>query len=411
MRTSVRSALAVSAATAVVAMVTAAPAAANPAITTGASAYSAAAATGSASLHANLQLTGSLGKLLDALISPIVSSDLNPLVAALQGGVNSLVAAALGSSSSLNASTSPAQQQYDTAPAAFPGETFPSPCTSSGMQPCYSAASSSVNGAPLVSTSVGAIKGFVEQVKASADATNSIFGRASTASTSVSVLPGITTLVPGLPGVTNPLVGASLVDSKSNCPNDGPSGATKPTTAPTASVSATGVTVLGGLVSFGVLNGKIATLKVNNVVYGNVLSLPTVTVAGLTVSPYGESVLISIPLTLDQVLGGLGLPTSIVSALKGLGPTTSTVKLRLVVGPNSVVTNRTASAWGLGIGVDLSGALSFNLLDLVTANVVIPSGITTTNNGNLLDLRLAYTTCQSGVVLPPQVPAVPPALV
>jgi hypothetical protein len=87
------------------------------------------------------------------------------------------------------------------------------------------------------------------------------------------------------------------------------------------------------------------------------------------------------------------------------------VRLRLVVGPNSTLTNRTASAWGLGIAADLSGTLSFNLLDLVTANVVIPSGISGGNRGNLIDLRLAYSTCQSGVIVPATVRAIPPLLV
>jgi hypothetical protein len=87
------------------------------------------------------------------------------------------------------------------------------------------------------------------------------------------------------------------------------------------------------------------------------------------------------------------------------------VTLSLVVGPNATVTSRSVSAWGLGIGVNLSGSLTFNLLGLVTATVNIPTGIGGSNTGNLLDLRLAYATCQSGVNLPAVVPVVPPALV
>jgi hypothetical protein len=76
------------------------------------------------------------------------------------------------------------------------------------------------------------------------------------------------------------------------------------------------------------------------------------------------------------------------------------------------VTSRSASAWGLGIGVDLSGDLGFNVLDLVTATVHVPTGVGGGNYGNLLDLRLAYTTCQSGVNLSgTTTKAVPPALV
>jgi hypothetical protein len=411
MRAPVRAFVAVAVTTALFAAVPGTRAAATtPPITTGASAYSAAASTGNATLDANLQLTGSLGKLLDALISPIVSQDLNPLVSALQGTVNGLVASTLGAASGLNASTSPSQVQYGTAPAAFPNDTLPSPCVSSGAQPCYSAGSANVNGAPLVSAHVGVLNGYVEQVSTSADATTPAFGRASASSPAVSVLPGISTLIPALPAVGNPLVAASAVNSKANCPNDGTVGASKPKTAPSTSTSATGVTLLGGLITFTVLDGQIATLTVNNVAYGSVLSLPTVSVAGITVSPFGTSLMASIPLTLAQVLSGLGLSGAVVTALNRYAPT-STVRLRLVVGPNSTLTNRTASAWGLGIAADLSGTLSFNLLDLVTANVVIPSGISGGNRGNLIDLRLAYSTCQSGVIVPATVRAIPPLLV
>jgi hypothetical protein len=383
----------------------------TPSLTPGASAYSAAAATGTASLKANLQLTGSLGKLLDYLIGPIVSQDLNPLVAALQGSVNGVVASTLGASSSLNATTDPNQLQVTTAPAAFPNDTLPSPCLPTGAQPCYAGGGASVNGAPLASVSVGALSGYVEQVAKSADATNPVFGRAGLANARVSVLPGLSSLIPSLPGATNPLVSASTVSAKANCPNDGVGGATKPATAPSVAASTTGVTLLGGLVTFGVLNGQVTSLTVNGVAYASVLALPTVTVSGVTVAPFGSSaVVVSIPLTVSQVLNALGLSSSVASALNGFSPTSS-MKLSLVVGPSSTVTSRSAAAWGLGVGVDLSGTLSFNLLDLVTANVNVPTGIAGSNLGNVLDLRLAYATCQSGVNAPTVVPVVPPALV
>jgi len=394
-------------------------AAANPpTLTSGASAYSAAAGTGTASLSASLQLTGSLGGLLGGLVDPIISADLAPLVTALQGGVNSAVASALGASSNLNASTDPSQTQVSTAPATFPNDTLPSPCVSTGSQPCYSATSSSANGNPLASVSLGLLNGYVEQVQAAADATNPIFGRASASSPQVSVLPGITSLIPGLPTAVNPLVSASVVSAKATCPNDGAVGASKPATAPSIAETVSNVNLLGGLVTFGVLDGKLTSLKVNGISYqinglsgSGIPELGSVTVAGVTIAPYGNSVIASIPLTVAQVLAGLGLPATVVSALNGFTPTSS-VTMSLVVGPNSRVTSTSASAWGLGIGVDLSGDLSFNILNLVTAKVRIPTGISGSNLGNLLDLRLAYTACQSGVNLSGSVTkAVPPALV
>jgi hypothetical protein len=415
-----RATLVVTAATAVVVAATAAPALADPTITNGASAYSAGAGTGTASLKANLKLKGSLGSLLDDIVGPIVSQDLNPLLGALQATIGTVVATALGGSSTYNAATTGTQTQVATPPAAFPNDTLPSPCTSSGSQPCYSATSTAgINAAPLVTAGVGAVNGYVEQVAGSAtDTTNPIFGRATVASPQVSVLPGISSLVPGLPNAVNPLVSSSLVAAKANCPNDGAAGAAKPKTAPSASESVANVTLLGGLITLGVLDGQIVNLNVNNVAYPTgVLSLPTVTVAGVTISPYGNSVLVSIPLSVAQILAGLGLSSTVITALNTFAPT-STLALRLVVGPNATVTSKSVTAWGLGIGVDLSGSLNFNLLGLVTASVNVPTGISGNNYGNLLDLRLAYVTCQSGVNLggsgggsSSSVPAVPPALV
>jgi hypothetical protein len=295
-------------------------------------------------------------------------------------------------------------------PAAFPNDTLPSPCLPSGAQPCYSGASASANGAPLATVSTGVLSGYVEQVQQSADTTNPVFGRASVANPRVSVLPAISTLVPGLPSATNPLVSASLVAAKANCPNDGAPGASKPATPPSVSESTSSVSLLGGLVTFGVLDGQLTSLVVNGVSYSSVLSLPTVTVSGVTVAPFGQSVIVSLPLTVAQILTGLGLSSTVVNALNGFSPASS-LTLSLVVGPNSTLTSRSASAWGLGVGVDLSGSLTFNLLGLVTATVNVPTGIKAGNVGNVLDLRLAYTTCQSGVTMPAVIPVVPPALV
>jgi hypothetical protein len=371
-------------------------AATTPPLTPGASAYSAAGDTGSATLQASLQLSGSLGQIVDWMIGPIVRDDLNPLLAALRGTVNGTVSAVLGSASNLNAATNPAQLQVDTAPAAFPNDTLPSPCQSSGAQPCYSATSTNVNGAPLASVGLGLLTGYVEQVAATADPTNPVFARASALTPSVSVLPGISTLIPTLPSITNPLISASAVNAKATCPNDGPVGATKPTTSPTAQESATGVTLLGGKITLGVLDGQITDLVVDGVSYPSVLDMPDIDLSGVTVSSFGQSLYVAVPLSVDQVLAGLGLPSGVVADLTGFLPTSS-VRLGLVVGPNATVTSRTATAWGLGIGVDLAGSLTFNLLDLVTATVTIPTGIGHGNLGNLLDLRLAYATCQSGV--------------
>lgn len=391
-------------------LVAAAPASASGiVVTSGASAYSAAGATGSAGLRATLALSGSLGGIIDSLISPIVTQDLNPLVSALSASTSSVVAATLGTASPLNAATTATQNQVDTAPAAFPNDVTPSPCSNIGAQPCYSGAATTLDGG-LASASVGALSGYAEQVSTAGDATNPILGRAHIAGATVSALPLVTGLVPALQAAANPLVSATAIDAKANCPNDGAAGATKPRTAPTASLSTGRISLLGDLVTLDVVANQVADLVVNGVPYASLTALPTVTASGVTISSYGTSVLVAVPLSVNQVFAAAGLSDSIVSALTALAPT-STVALRLVVGPNAAVTNNSVQAWGLGVGVDLSGALSFNVSNLATATVTLPSGLGGSNIGNLLDLRLGYTACQSGTTATASTPLVPAALV
>ena len=373
----------------------AAPPAQATAVTTGATAYSAGASTGSAGLTTTLTLTGTVGGLLNGLISPIVSSAIDPLVSALQSTVNTSASAALGSGSSDNAGAP--SQQTGPKPGTFPNDAFPSSCSAtSTTQPCYSAASSSVNAA-LASLTTGVIRGYTQQTQPSDDATNPIFGRAEVAGVAVSALSGISSL-------TSPLVSAGVVDAQASCPNDG-------STAPSASVSATNVSVLGGLVTLGVANGAITNLKVNGTTLGSLGSLSPTTVGGVSVQPYGTALKVSVSLTLANLLSALNLSGSAVSELLG-DVTTSSLTLSVIVGPNTSITSTGANAWGLGVGVDLSGSLTFNLLDLVGARVLLPSGVNSGNYGNLVDLRLAYASCtvgSGGGGSSGTTPAVPPA--
>ena len=375
---------------------------ADPPVTPGASAFSAAATTGSSSLQANLQLSGSLGGLLDVLISPIVTQALDPLVAALQSSLNTTVASLLGASSSLHVDTPVTQS--GSLPGAFPNDAAPSPCPSAGPVPCYQAAGGeAVDAAPLVSLGLGAITGWTQQVPSSLDATLPMYGRAQVASATVSALSGITSL-------TNPVVSTGTVDAKANCPNDGKSGSTKPQTAPSALVQDAGIKLLGGQVTFDVLDGQIANLVVGGTAYATLQSLGSVSLSNATVGSYGNAVLVSIPIAAADLLGAIGLSNSVVTQLLGYSPT-STVTLSVIVGPSAQPTVNTASAYGLQIGVDLSGSLGFNLLGLVGATVNLPSGISSSNSGNLLDVRLATVTCASGNGISAVTAAIPPALV
>jgi hypothetical protein len=381
------------------------PADAASPITTGAAAYSAAANNGSAVLSPNLQISTSLGGIVNSQIDPIKKNDLDPLVAALRATNNTTVLSSLGAGSTLNAKTNGTQSQSSTAPAAFPNDTVPSPCAASDTtHPCYSKSSdTTIDDSPLVTAQVGAVGGYVEQVSSTADVTDPIFGRATAANASVSVLPDLTSLA-------NPVVSATAIDSKATCPNDGAIGSTQPNTSPSASTNVDSVSMLGGLVTFAVADGNITNVAVNGTTYPDVLTMPTTTVNGMTVSSYGYSLSVSIPLTVTQVIENVGLPASVGTDLEQFSAT-STVALQLIVGPKAALTANTAVARGLGIGVDLSGTLEFNLYNLATADVNIPSGLSNANDGNLLDMRLAYANCQSGVTPAAGTPAIPPALV
>lgn len=380
------------------AVVTAAPASATP-VTPGASGYAGAGFTGSGTMQAGLTLSGTLGSLLNGIIGPIVSSALDPLVATLQGSATGIVDAALGGSSTFHATTP--VDQGGPAPGTFPGDLpagLPSPCSaSSTTQPCYQGATSAISAAPLITLGATTLAGYTQEVPSTTLAANPILGRAQSAGTSVSVLPAIS-------GLTNPMISTGTVDSTAVCPNSG-------STSPSADATATNVQLLGGQVTFSVGSGQIAGLTVFGTSYASLSRLPVVTAGGVTVQPYGTAIKVTLPLTLAQIAAGVGLPSSVTSTLTGYAVSGTALNLSLIVGPNVTITKRSAQAWGLGLGVDLSGSLNFNLLNLVGAQVSVPTGITADNFGNILDLRLGYTACTTGTSGSGANKAVPPALV
>jgi hypothetical protein len=396
---------------AAVVLLPAAPAAASDPVSPGASAYSAAADTGSGALTSDLLLTGAIGKLIDPIISPIVHNAIDPLLGALTASVNSLAAKALGVSSNATAGTP--TQQYGTPPATFPTDTAPTPCVSTGAQPCFGigANPAAIAAPPLVTVGLGAASGYTQQVPQTVDDTTiSIFGRAHVEGPSITLLPAVSSALPLSGDPLVPAVSVVSADAKANCPNDCATGDTKPKTAPTALASASQVRLLGGLIGFDVQSGQITNLVIDGTGYSDISQLPVLNISGITVQSFRLSLEVTVPLTATQVFKALNLPDSVVSQLLSLDPS-STMALTLIVGPHTSITSTTAIAWGLGIAADLSGKLQFNLLDLVGAQVTVPSGITGPNLGNLLDLRLAYATCQSGVTTPPKTAPIPPSLV
>lgn len=366
------------------------------ALTTG-TASSMPAFVGTGTLSANLELTGAVGGLINGLISPIVNGALNPLINTVQGTLSTVVASTLGVSSPLVAGN-PSGPSLP-APGAFPGDLpagLPAPCTTGTLpvpvpQPCFSATGpGSVSLPGLVTLTTGALRGYTQQVTG----TNTILGRAQVADVSVAALPA-------LPSLVSPLVNVSTIDSLATCPVGG--GAS-------ANVATATVNLLGGLLSLKVLNGEISTITLGGGTY-TLTALPTVTVGGFTLSAYGTALKLSIALSLANVLTALGLDSSIIGQLTNDALPNTSLTLSVIVGPNSQVTSTSAQAWGLGIGVDLSGSLGFTLLGLVGATVSVPSGIGGGNYGNLLDARLAYTSCTSSAATTTTIPVVPPALI
>lgn len=197
-----------------------------------------------------------------------------------------------------------------------------------------------------------------------------------------------------------------VASATATCPTSG-------STAPSAAVALTGVTVFNR-VQAKVANGS-AALQVSldgGTSWRGITSLsPTLTpVAGTTLSVRANGNLLqvtqSIPLT--TLLSALGLG-DLLDGLSGAIDTSGTsLALSVTVGPGnaaSLTDSTGATAWGLEVGADLAGTVSVRLLSLLGgvlggATVTIPSGITGSAYGNVLDLKLAYATCVAGSVVP-----------
>jgi hypothetical protein len=354
------------------------------AVPSGTSAFASAAYfTGGTGMQSRMILTGSLSGLLGGLIGPIVTNDLNPLVAALNGSANTALAPVVGVGSTYSAGTP--SVQGGPAPAAFPNDLpsgLPSPCTgTSTTQPCYSAATVTAAATPLAGLSLTGTAGYTQQVPAIADPTTPAFGRAGETA-AVTVLGGATSLA-------NPVVTTGSIDAKANCPNDG-------STAPSATAAAGNVSLLNGAVTLTVAQGQISSITVGGKTYTSVNAVPVVTVGSATVSQYNGAIKVTVPLPLSQVLAGLSIPAAVSSALTQYGVSGNALTLTVIAGSGTSATKSTASAWGLRVAADLSGSLSFDLLGVARATVLVPSGISGNALGNVLDARLAYTSCSVG---------------
>jgi hypothetical protein len=138
--------------------------------------------------------------------------------------------------------------------------------------------------------------------------------------------------------------------------------------------------------------------------------------ADLQIVSSGDLLQVKESIGLDQLLGSLGLG-GLFSGLPGqIDNKDTNLTLTISVGPGSSASGGNGiSAWGLAIGVDLSGTITVKQLSALgvlggKAVITIPTGISGTHYGNLMDLKLAYATCTSGDV-PPPVTRIPPGLI
>ena len=198
------------------------------------------------------------------------------------------------------------------------------------------------------------------------------------------------------------VLGISVADlgvatATATCPTSG---------SPSASIALNGVSLFSGAVQAKVANGSgRLQVSLNGGAYQSIngLSSTLTQVPGTSVSvrANGNFLQVAVTISLDTLLGALGLST-LLSGLSGLVDTSGTaLTLAITIGPGSSSDSSGATAWGLEVGADLSGTVSVNMLSVLGgllggATITIPSGISGTSYGNLLDLKLAYAACTPG---------------
>lgn len=321
--------------------------------------YAAAAkVTPGSGIAPNVTTGGALGGLLDFL-TPVLDQVVNPLTAqltALSGTVVGDLAGALTGAGL--AANSPGTPQSP------PASGYPD-CASGGWtnDTCFGPLVPTISAAPLLSLGSGTLQGY-----AAADPTGS-YAKARTAGIALNVL-----------GVS--LGNLGVAESSAQCVSQVCAGQS----------SLTGLSLLGGAVA--ARTGDDGTLQVS--LNGSSFTAPSAYSSPTTLSGAGVSATaqaqggllkITVGLGLDQLLTAVGIP-DVLAGLNASGAG-STISLTVTIGAGSSTSGDSASAAGLEIGLGLSANISISVLGLVTVGVSAPD---TSATGNLIDLRLAYTT-------------------
>ncbi len=210
-------------------------------------------------------------------------------------------------------------------------------------------------------------------------------------------------------------IGDLAVGSASvNCPAVG---------SPTSTVSLSDVNLVGGYVRARMASGKSLTdisldsggsWQSINGVGTHLTSVPGH--QDLQIATNGTYLQVTKSIGVNQLLGGLGLG-GLFSGLPGqIDTNDSNLTLSITIGPGSLpVGTNGIEAWGLEVGVDVSGTIAVKELPSLgllggEAVITILSGINGSHYGNLMDLKLAYATCTSGAA-PASTRWIPPGVI
>jgi hypothetical protein len=199
------------------------------------------------------------------------------------------------------------------------------------------------------------------------------------------------------------------------CPTPG-------TGTPSAALTLSGVSLIGGLIKAQLANGSnLAQVSLNGGSWQAITGVSSILTAvpntTLQVRANGDFLQVSESIGIDRLLAALGLG-GLFSGLPGQIDTHDTdLTLSITIGPGSSTANGNTgiSAWGLEVGVDVSGTIAVKELSSLgllggQAVITIPSGITGSHYGNLMDLKLAYATCTSGAA-PASTRWIPPGVI
>jgi hypothetical protein len=190
------------------------------------------------------------------------------------------------------------------------------------------------------------------------------------------------------------------------------------TGSPSATVSLADLALINGYVRARMNQGTFQVSADGGLSWAAVRDLHLTTVPGhsdLQIVASGDFLQIKESIGVDRLLGGLGLG-GLFSGMPGqIDTKDSNLTLTFTVGPGSYAgTDNSMSAWGLEVGVDVSGTIAVKELSSLgllggTATINVPTGISGEHYGNLLDLKLAYAACTTGVYTPAS--RVPPGLI